>query len=110
MGDYLASLSKVRARGFATIWPTHGPPITQPEPFLDAYVRHRMAREQAIVDRLAAGDTRIPEMVAVIYRDVDPRLHPAACHSVLAHMIHLVEAGRVAATGDGLQARYTLTS
>lgn len=108
MGDYLASLAKVRARGFSTIWPTHGPPITQPEPFLDAYLRHRLAREQAIVERLAAGDTRIPEMVSVIYRDVDPRLHPAACHSVLAHMIHLVEAGRVSAVGEGLQARYAL--
>ena len=38
-------------------------------------------------------------MVKVIYKDVDERLHPAAAHSVLAHMIHLVEAGRVTADG-----------
>jgi glyoxylase-like metal-dependent hydrolase (beta-lactamase superfamily II) len=99
MGDYFASLEKVRARGFATIWPTHGPPVREPAPFLDAYIRHRRAREQMIVDRLSAGDTRIPEMVSVIYKDVDKRLHPAACHSVLAHMIHLVETGRVTAEG-----------
>ncbi len=56
-----------------------------------------------------AGDTRIPEMVSVIYRDVDKRLHPAACHSVLAHIIHLVETGRVEADGPlGLATDYRL--
>ena len=49
--------------------------------------------------RLKAGDTLIPDMVKVIYKDVDARLHAPAAHSVLAHMIHLVEAGR--ATADG---------
>jgi glyoxylase-like metal-dependent hydrolase (beta-lactamase superfamily II) len=99
MGDYFDSLEKVRARGFSTIWPTHGPPVRDVAPFLDAYVRHRKAREQMIIDRMKAGDTRIPDMVSVIYKDVDKRLHPAACHSVLAHVIHLVETGRVVADG-----------
>jgi len=99
MGDYFASLEKVRARNFSTIWPTHGPPVTNVAPFLDAYIAHRRAREQMILDRLKAGDTLIPDMVKVIYKDVDKRLHPAACHSVLAHIIHLVETGKVAADG-----------
>lgn len=99
MGDYFASLRKVRARNFNTIWPTHGPPIREVAPFLDAYISHRLSREQAILDRLRAGDRMIPDMVKVIYRDVDKRLHPAACHSVLAHVIHLVETGRVQADG-----------
>jgi glyoxylase-like metal-dependent hydrolase (beta-lactamase superfamily II) len=99
MGSYFASLEKVRARGFATIWPTHGPPVRDVGPFLDAYIAHRRAREAAIVDQLAAGETRIPAIVKAIYRDVDARLHPAACHSVLAHMIHLIETGRVTAEG-----------
>jgi glyoxylase-like metal-dependent hydrolase (beta-lactamase superfamily II) len=99
MGDYFTSLEKVKARGFSTIWPTHGPPITNVPPFIDAYIAHRKAREQMIVDRLKAGDTLIPDMVKVIYKDVDKRLHPAACHSVLAHIIHLVETGKVSADG-----------
>jgi glyoxylase-like metal-dependent hydrolase (beta-lactamase superfamily II) len=99
MRDYFASLEKIRARGFKTIWPTHGPPVTDPAPFIDAYITHRRAREEMIVSRLAAGDTLIPKMVEVIYKDVDKRLHPAAAHSVLAHMIHLVETGRVKADG-----------
>lgn len=98
MGDYFASLEKIRGRNIKTIWPTHGPPVTDdPDAFIGAYLEHRRAREAAIVAQLAAGETLIPEMVKTIYRDVDKRLHPAACHSVLAHMIHLAETGRVTA-------------
>jgi glyoxylase-like metal-dependent hydrolase (beta-lactamase superfamily II) len=99
MGDYFASLEKVKARDFSTIWPTHGPPVTNVRPFLNAYIAHRKAREQMILDRLKAGDTLIPEMVKVIYKDVDKRLHPAACHSMLAHIVYLVETGRASADG-----------
>ena len=99
MGDYYRSLAKIRARGFSTLWPTHGPPVRDVTPFIDAYLAHRHAREEAIVARLKAGDTLIPEMVKVIYRDVDRRLHIPAAHSVLAHVIQLVEEGRVLADG-----------
>ena len=100
MGDYYASLEKVAARGFSTLWPTHGPPVTEVAPFLAAYKAHRLARERQILEQLAAGHTRIREIVPVIYADVDPRLHPAAAHSVLAHMIHLVRAGVVETDGE----------
>jgi len=107
MGDYYRSLEKVRARGFGTLLPTHGPPVREVTPFIDAYVAHRRAREEAIVARLKAGDRLIPEMVKVIYKDVDVRLHAPAAHSVLAHMIHLVEAGRAVANGPlTLQTEY----
>ena len=100
MGDYYASLQKVADRGFATLWPTHGPPVTEVAPFLAAYKAHRLARERQIREQLAAGHCRIRDMVPVIYADVDPRLHPAAAHSVLAHMIHLARAGVVATDGE----------
>lgn len=99
MRQYFASLDKIRQRGFSTLWPTHGPPVTDVTPFIDAYATHRRAREAMIVARLQAGDTLIPEMVKVIYKDVDKRLHVPAAHSVLAHMIQLVEEGRAIADG-----------
>lgn len=109
MGDYFASLEKVRTLKVSTIWPTHGPPVRDVEPFMDAYIAHRKGREAAIVERIKAGDTLIPEMVKVIYADVDKKLHPAACHSVLAHVIHLVETGVVKAGGPlNVQTDYTL--
>jgi glyoxylase-like metal-dependent hydrolase (beta-lactamase superfamily II) len=99
MSAYIASLEKVRDRDYATLWPTHGPPVTKVRPFVQAYLDHRLARETQILAQMARRRTRIKDMVSVIYADVDARLHPAACHSVLAHMIRLVELGRVRCDG-----------
>ncbi|QUD87111.1 MBL fold metallo-hydrolase [Phenylobacterium montanum] len=99
MTDYYASLDKVAARDFSTLWPTHGPPVTEVAPFLAAYKAHRLERETQIIAQIRAGRTRISEMVPVIYAAVDPRLHPAAAHSVLAHIIHLERQGVIAAEG-----------
>lgn len=93
MRDYMASLDKVIARDFDTIWPTHGPPILDVKPFLDAYRAHRLEREAQIVARLRAGDRTIAQMVGVLYAAVDEKLWPAASLSVLAHLIKLVEEG-----------------
>lgn len=100
MAAYYASLETVRARRFSTLWPTHGPPVREVAPFLDAYLAHRKAREAQILARLAAGDRTIGEMVPIIYAGVDRRLWPAAAHSVLAHLVGLVREGRVAADGE----------
>ena len=109
MGDYIAQLKRIRALDFDFIRPTHGPEITETRAFLDAYIEHRLARERQILAELAAGRTRIRDMVASMYADVDKRLHPAAAHSVLAHMIHLVEQGAVTTPGaPGLDAEYRL--
>lgn len=109
MDAYLASLDKVQARDFKTLWPTHGPPVTEVSAFIDAYRAHRMGREAQIIARLQAGQSRIKDMVPVMYADVDPRLYPAAAHSVLAHMLRLVKIGRVRSNGaTDLEASYAL--
>ena len=109
MDAYLTSLEKVQARNFSTLWPTHGPPVVDVGAFIEAYRAHRMEREGQIIARLEAGQTRIKDMVAVIYADVDKRLYPAAAHSVLAHMIRLLRQGRVRTPGPpGLDSEYTL--
>jgi glyoxylase-like metal-dependent hydrolase (beta-lactamase superfamily II) len=100
MGDYLASLELIRARGFATLWPTHGPPVREVRPFIDAYIAHRREREAQILARLGAGETSIKAMVPTLYAAVDERLWPAAAHSVLAHMIELVRTGRARTDGE----------
>ena len=110
MDAYLDSLDKVRDGGFATLWPTHGPPIRQPERFLRAYKGHRLARERQLITALSRGPARIPELVAALYAGVDVRLHGAAGRSLWAHLIRLVRLGRVAAVeGEaGLDATYRL--
>ena len=96
MGDYLFQLARMRDRDFTRLWPTHGPAVESPSAFIQAYIDHRLAREDQILACLADGHETIRDMVAVIYADGDKRLHPAAAHSALAHVIHLVELGKVA--------------
>jgi glyoxylase-like metal-dependent hydrolase (beta-lactamase superfamily II) len=109
MAQYLASLRKLLARGDRVLYPTHGGPIADPKPFLQAYLDHRLAREAQIVACLRDGATTIPEIVARLYADVDKRLHPAASRSVLAHLIQMTNEGRVRAEGMGTVVRYSLS-
>lgn len=99
MTDYLASLERIRGRGFASLWPTHGPPVRDVDAFIGAYLEHRQERIDQILKALQSGPARIGDLVPRLYADVDPRLHPAAARSMLAAMIHLVRQGELAADG-----------
>lgn len=109
MADYMASLDKLIGRRDRVFFPGHGGPVAEPQKFMRGLKAHRKMRERAIVERLAAGDRTIPEMVAQIYRGTDPRLHGAAGLSVLAHVEDLFSRGVVSADGDpSIDARYAL--
>ena len=109
MAAYLESLERVAARDFSTLWPTHGPPITEVAPFLAAYRDHRLERERQVLAQLKAERGRIRDMVPVLYAGVSPRLHPAAAHSLWAHLIKLVREGAVTCEGEpGLETEYRL--
>lgn len=111
MQAYMASLRLLLARDDEIYWPTHGPAIRDPKPFLRAFIAHREDRERQIMEQLANGQRRISEIVPVLYANVDKRLHPAAARSVLAHMEHLVALGRVRTEGGiSLEANYQLSA
>ncbi|QJX04081.1 MBL fold metallo-hydrolase [Rhizobium brockwellii] len=99
MADYMTSLDRLIEREDRLLLPGHGGPVTEPSTFLRALKAHRLTREQAVLTRVQAGDRRIAEMVKVIYRDTDPKLHGAAALSVLAHIEDLLERGEIAADG-----------
>ena len=99
MRDYMQSLDKLAARPEPRYLPGHGGPVEDAPTYVRALKRHRRMREAAILDRLVKGDRTIPDIVAAIYRDTDPRLHRAAGLSVLAHLEDLVTAGKVASDG-----------
>ncbi|MBI3676663.1 MAG: MBL fold metallo-hydrolase [Proteobacteria bacterium] len=105
MRAYMASLRKLLARDDRVLYPTHGAPVTNPKPFIQAYIDHRLEREAQILACIRDGLSTIPQMVARMYADVDKRLHPAASRSVLAHLIQLVAEGRVKPE----ESRYFLT-
>ena len=103
MADYMASLDVLLARqeqGLDALYlPGHGAAVERPRPYVRALKAHRLMRERAVLNRVRAGDRRIADMVAVIYRTTDTRLHGAAALSVLAQLEGLVERGVVVADG-----------
>lgn len=107
MGSYLASLRLLLERSEQRLYPTHGPAIEDPKPFVEAFIAHRQEREDQILACLEDGRSDIPTMVSQMYKEVPTILHAAAARSVLAHLLHLLERGRVDCEGTpGLSARY----
>ena len=106
MRAYIDSLRKVIARDDATLWPTHGAPVTSPRPFLQAYLRHRLEREAQVLEAVRSGTSDIASMVKVMYAGVREELHKAAGRSVLSHLIKLVDDGAVTVDGTGKSAKY----
>jgi glyoxylase-like metal-dependent hydrolase (beta-lactamase superfamily II) len=101
MSDYLASLQKLYERDDRVYYPAHGPAVQNPRQLVRGMIGHRRQRERQIITLLEGGEGHIPNMVAAMYKGLDPRLIGAAGRSVLAHLIDLQNQGRVAAQGDG---------
>lgn len=109
MSDYMASLEKLLLRDDRLYLPGHGGVLSEPAAFLRGLRAHRRMRERAVLERIKAGDSAIPDMVKVIYASTDPRLHGAAALSVLAHIEDLVERGQIETDGPpSLFGRYRL--
>lgn len=89
MGAYMASLGRLAETRPERLLPGHGAVVADPAARIGALVAHRRAREAAILDDLAAGPARIADLVARLYSDVVPALHPAAARNVLAHLLDL---------------------
>jgi glyoxylase-like metal-dependent hydrolase (beta-lactamase superfamily II) len=106
MRAYIDSLRKVMARDDATLWPTHGAPVTSPRPFLQAFLEHRLDREAQVLVAVRSGLSDIDAMVKSMYADVREELHKAAGRSVLSHLIKLVDEGQVSVEGKGKTAKY----
>jgi glyoxylase-like metal-dependent hydrolase (beta-lactamase superfamily II) len=99
LGDYLASLDRLRALAETTkltaLLPGHGPLLSDPAAALDYYITHRAERLAEIRAALAAGDRTRAQIVARVYAEVDRRLWPAAELSVLAQLAYLADRGEL---------------
>ncbi|HKF36578.1 MAG TPA: MBL fold metallo-hydrolase [Ktedonobacteraceae bacterium] len=97
MLDYINSLTRLQEIEIAEIVPAHGPVIADAQARIAEYIDHRMLREQQVMqvlEELPPGAT-IPEMVPLIYQDVDPKLHSIAAWTVEAHLLKLEREGLV---------------
>jgi glyoxylase-like metal-dependent hydrolase (beta-lactamase superfamily II) len=97
LGDYLASLDRLRALAdesdLTALLPGHGPLLASPAATLDFYITHRAERLAEIQAALVAGDSTPAQIVARVYADVDRALWPFAQWSVRAQLAYLAERG-----------------
>jgi len=102
MAAYMRSMQRLLDRDDTVYYPAHGEPVTNPQRLARGMMGHRKSREGQIMRFLERnGASQIPDMVAEMYKGVDPRLHPAAGRSVLAHLIDLKGRGVAASLEDG---------
>ena len=94
LARYLASLELVGTLEPRVILPGHGPLVQDAAAKIREYVEHRLGRERQVVAELERGARTVDEIVATIYADVRPDLHPAAARNVRSHLWKLEAEGR----------------
>lgn len=110
MSAYMASLDKFIQRDDRILLPGHGGPVIEPNAFLRGLRAHRRIREMAVLRRIKAGDRFIADMVKVIYKNTNPKLHGAAALSIFAHIEDLLAKGAVKTDGiPSLHSAYEAT-
>lgn len=100
MTSYMDSLDKLLDRDDTIYWPTHGTSIETPQPFVRAFIEHRLERERQIINCLTREVSRITDMVPLMYTELDERMYGAAARSVFAAMQRLTDLGQVTCDGE----------
>ena len=95
MGDYMASLARLRAQGAHRLYPAHGDPVPDPAARIDALIHHRHAREAEILAVLTAGPADAARIARQVYAGTPAALLGAATMNVLAHLVDLTQRNRV---------------
>lgn len=95
MQDYLDSLEKLMDRDEKIYYPTHGLPIENPKQFVRQLHGHRLRRDKEIIRALEQGATTIDKIVQIVYSNIDQKLHLAASRTIYAHLIRLVDIGKL---------------
>ena len=98
LSSYLQSLNAleelVRRGGVVRLLPGHGVLIDDPLACIARCRKHRLHRLRQVVDAVGAGiPARAEELVATVYRDVDPRLRDAAARNVHAQLRYAFDSG-----------------
>lgn len=95
MDHYLSSLRRVALMNPGILFPSHGPGMPKPGQHLEDLVEHRLEREDKIEAAWKDGLKTPGAMVARVYDDVPPELHPVAERQIEAHLVRLRRWGRI---------------
>lgn len=99
MDEYYRSLDLLLDRQDALYYPTHGAPITEPLPFVEAVKAHRDTRDAAILGALSTSPQTPLEIAEKVYTDIPPAMLFAAALNVTAHLERHVRRGTVRVEG-----------
>lgn len=97
ISDYLRTTEMLIDLNPRLILPAHGPVIFESRKRLEYYKKHRLEREQQVIESLRKGNSTVEEIVADIYRDVSKELWRYAGFNVLLHLKKLMEEGKLKA-------------
>jgi glyoxylase-like metal-dependent hydrolase (beta-lactamase superfamily II) len=115
MGDYVASLEKVRGRGPDGALPAHGEPFPDLDRRIDELLAHTAGRDAQILEALGTGAASAGEIAERLpwtrrnraFAGLGEWHKQFAVSETIAHLQHLFVGGRVARTGDPDPIRYT---
>ena len=100
MADFMRSIEKVRALGATALIPGHGPPSRGVDPLLAGLLAHRMEREAKILRALSGGPMTTDALREEVYRDTPGAAAELAARTLEAHLIKLVDEGKVRREGE----------
>lgn len=102
MSAYLGSLNELKTLALDWLAPGHGFLMAEPSQAMQRIVEHRLKREAKVLSAVPTeGTATIDEVLATVYADVPPHLHPMARRSLLAHLLKLRDDRQVAQQADG---------
>ena len=93
LGAYLDGLRRLRALPLTTIYPGHGPVVSDPQAKLDEYLAHRLDRERRLLEALDGGARSVDELLDQVWDDAPAALRGAAEVTLAAHLEKLDEEG-----------------
>lgn len=94
MAAYLASLTRLRQLAPRLVIPAHGPPFGPEADVFGLFLRHRLEREEKVLEALEPAGLELRDVLARAYQDTPESLHPVAALSLQAHLDKLVAEGR----------------
>lgn len=102
MGDYFASMARLRAMPIHSIAPGHGRVMVDHVTVIDSILEHRLKRERKVLAAVREGqgastDALLPQ----VYDDVPEQVLPVARMSLLAHLIKLADQTRIVGDDSG---------
>nr|WP_230975679.1 MBL fold metallo-hydrolase [Acetobacter garciniae] len=101
MDAYLTSLKTIHEKHYALVLSGHGPPITEPHPFIEGLIRARQRRLAQIHAMLGPDWQSEATLLERIYKNLAAPLRPAATEVLGATLEALQTRGQAVRNADG---------